>query len=195
VPKESVPASSAGGDLGRPNWKSDEDETADNQNFWRENSRQGQVDYFASGSASAPKAEGDLSIPVKNEIIRDSWMTGSIITLKAISGLFDDTGAMATAAANEPTSVTRMINSIATSLMQSHKDGSIQLPPHILDILATDNPDTLEETLANLIQTSFVTIQSKGRKLIIMSDSTLNFSAKKHDASRDLREIIDSYGK
>jgi hypothetical protein len=112
-----------------------------------------------------------------------------------VSGLFDDTGAMATAAANEPTSVTRMINSIATSLMQSHKDGSILLPPHILDILANDNPETLEETLAHLIQKPFVTIKYKGRKLIIMADSTLNFSNKKHDASHDLKEIINNNGK
>ena len=126
-------------------------------------------------------------MPFNNlEIIRDSWMTGAIITLKAISGLFDDTGAMTAAASNEGASVTRMINSITTSLMEQVNEGNLKLPPKIMDTLKNDDLEVLEETLANLIQVNFVTIQSKGRKLIIMSDSTLNFSNKQHDASRAL---------
>ena len=54
-------------------------------------------------------------------------MTGSIITLKAVSGLFDDTAALAAAASDEPTSVTRIIKSIATSLMLENANGSLTL--------------------------------------------------------------------
>ena len=61
-----------------------------------------------SGSNLAHSAGGDPSLTEEMAAIRDSWVTGAVIALKAVSGICDDSSALAAAAANDWSSLTGM---------------------------------------------------------------------------------------
>jgi hypothetical protein len=156
---------------------------------------QGQTVGYVSSSAEASSssglavsARGDPGLERRTIGVRDSWMTESVITLKAAAGVCNDPNALAAAGESAWSSLSDILKSLGTLLMKSVDDEDIKLPPKVIDLIVkSDAP-----SLAKIIKNPFTKPGAGSRTLMILSDSTLHLS-QKGNANKFLQECIESY--